>query len=136
MPFGLTPKFATFVCTIAPGSISIYAEQPGPEHLSSRPFINCSLSIRVIPIMKTSYILAIIVSVAALAACGKKEEMPAPAAAPAAAVEAVKDAASAATDAVATAATDAASAAAGTVANAASAATAAPVRIARLAGCE
>ena len=95
---------------------------PGRSARRARPFINFSLKIRVIPIMKTSHILAIIVSVAALAACGKKEEMPAPAAAPAAA-EAVKDAASAATDAVATAATDAASAAAGAVADAASAAT-------------
>lgn len=90
------------------------------------------LKFRVIRIMKKSYILAAIVAAVALAACGKKEEMPAPAATPAAAVEAVKDAASAATSAAVGAAAGAASAAveaaaaasatAGAVADAASAA--------------
>ncbi|MEO8546499.1 MAG: hypothetical protein ABI434_23125, partial [Burkholderiaceae bacterium] len=42
-------------------------------------------------IMKKSYILAAVIVAAALAACGKKEEMPAPAPAPAAAVEPVKE---------------------------------------------
>jgi hypothetical protein len=61
--------------------------------------------------MNKSLVLSAVIVAAALVACGKKEEAPAPVAAPAV-VEAAKDAAVAATGA-ASAATDAASAATG-----------------------
>ena len=70
--------------------------------------------------MNKSLVLAAVIAAAALAACGKKEEMAAPVAAPAAAaVEAVKDAGAAAAAGAASAATGAASAAAGAVTDAA-----------------